>query len=69
MQLNNHDSKLIITVEDNGKGFDINTAGNGIGLQNIKSRVSFLKADLDINSNAKGTTFSIEINLTKMSTT
>ncbi len=63
VQLNNHDDKLIITVEDNGKGFDVNTSNNGIGLQNIKSRINFLKADLDINSNAKGTSFTIEIDL------
>ncbi len=66
VQLNNHDSKLIIIVEDNGKGFDVNTSNSGIGLQNIKSRVGFLKADLDINSTSKGTTFSIEIDLKKL---
>ena len=66
VQLNNHDDKLIITVEDNGQGFDTNNSENGIGLQNIKSRVNYLKANLDINSSKKGTTFSIEIDLTKM---
>ena len=65
VQLNNHDDKLIITVEDNGQGFDTNSTENGIGLQNIKSRVDFLKANLDINSSAKGTTFCIEIDLKK----
>lgn len=66
VQLNNHDDKLIITVEDNGQGFDTNNSENGIGLQNIKSRVNYLKANLDINSSKKGTTFSIEIDVTKM---
>ncbi|MBD1259357.1 sensor histidine kinase [Maribacter polysiphoniae] len=65
VQLNNHGNKLIITVEDNGQGFDTNSSENGIGLQNIKSRVNFLKANLDINSNTKGTTFCIEIDLKK----
>lgn len=65
VQLNNHGDKLIITVEDNGEGFDTNSPGNGIGLQNIKSRVNFLKANLDINSSKKGTTFCIEIDLKK----
>lgn len=65
VQLNNHDDKLIITVEDNGQGFDTDSQENGIGLQNIKSRVNFLKANLDINSSAKGTTFCIEIDLKK----
>jgi len=66
VQLNNHDDKLIITVEDNGQGFDTNNSETGIGLQNIKSRVNYLKANLDINSSKKGTTFSIEIDVTKM---
>ena len=65
VQLNNHGNKLIITVEDNGEGFDTNSPKNGIGLQNIKSRVNFLKANLDINSSKKGTTFCIEIDLNK----
>lgn len=65
VQLNNHGDKLIITVEDNGEGFDTNSPKNGIGLQNIKSRVNFLKANLDINSSKKGTTFCIEIDLKK----
>ncbi len=65
VQLNNHGDKLNITVEDNGLGFDHNSSTNGIGLQNIKSRVNFLKAKLDINSSQKGTTFSIEIDVTK----
>ncbi|WP_166967389.1 tetratricopeptide repeat-containing sensor histidine kinase [Yeosuana marina] len=66
VQLNNHEDKLIITVEDNGQGFDTNSSENGIGLQNIKSRVNFLKANLDISSSKKGTTFSIEIDLNKI---
>lgn len=66
VQLNNHEDKLMITVEDNGQGFDPKSLDKGIGLQNIKSRVNFLKATLDINSSKKGTTFSIEIDLDKL---
>ncbi|MFX0556953.1 tetratricopeptide repeat protein [Maribacter sp. CXY002] len=66
VQLNTHEDKLIITVEDNGKGFDASISANGIGLQNIKSRVNFLKANLDISSSTKGTTFCIEIDLHKL---
>ena len=65
VQLNNHGNKLIITIEDNGIGFNVNTSNNGIGLQNIKSRINFLKADLDINSSVNGTSFTIEIDLKK----
>lgn len=66
VQINNHGNKLAITVEDNGKGFDTKGLEKGIGLQNIKSRVNFLKGSLDINSNISGTTFSIEIDVTKI---
>ena len=66
VQFNNHGSHLAITVEDNGKGFDPLSPSKGIGLQNIQSRVDFLNADLDLNSDANGTTFSIEIDLTKI---
>ncbi len=41
-----------IIIEDNGVGFDVQEAikKNGIGLQNIKTRVAFLKATIDIDS-------------------
>jgi len=66
VQINNHGDKLTLTVEDNGKGFDAYDTAKGIGLQNIKSRVDFLKADLDIDSSNKGTTVQIEMELDKM---
>ncbi len=69
VQINNRGHQLTITVEDNGKGFDPKSPSKGIGLQNIRSRVDFLKADLDLNSGARGTTFSIEIDLTKINNT
>ncbi len=61
IQLNHTSEMLEITVEDDGKGFDTENAKKGIGLQNIASRVSFLKGKLDIDSNKKGTAFSIQI--------
>lgn len=63
VQINKHDDKLHLTIEDNGKGFDTEAKSNGIGLHNIKSRVSFLNATLDICSSSLGTSFSIEIDL------
>ncbi|WP_394747079.1 tetratricopeptide repeat-containing sensor histidine kinase [Spongiimicrobium salis] len=69
VQINNHGDRLSIVVEDNGKGFDPERPSKGIGLQNIQSRVDFLKADLDLSSGPNGTTFSIEINLTKIKNT
>jgi two-component system, NarL family, sensor kinase len=46
-----------VTIEDNGKGFDINEVSQGIGLQNIKARIQFLKGTLDIESSPGRGTF------------
>ena len=66
VQLIKDDSRLSIVVEDNGKGF--NTAclemSKGAGWTNIRSRVDYLKGQLDISSGAgKGTMVNIEIPL------
>ncbi len=66
IQINSYENKLHITVEDNGIGFDPDVKSHGIGLQNIKSRVSLLNANLDIHSSAEGTSFNIEIYLDKI---
>ena len=63
VQLNFHESELFITVEDNGIGFDLNSAKRGLGLKNIYSRVDFLNADLEINSNDQGSSYHITIDL------
>jgi len=60
VQLSNVENNLQLTVEDNGKGFDIaNVQSDGIGMQNIRSRVAYLNGALDIKSDAKGTSFTI----------
>jgi two-component system, NarL family, sensor kinase len=64
LSLTNH--VLSVTVEDDGKGFDISTLDDvkGIGWKNIKNRVEFLQANLDIHSEVdKGTSILIEINV------
>lgn len=66
VQLNFHENDLFVTVEDNGVGFDLKTAKNGLGLKNIQSRIQFLKADLNIDSNEKGTSFQIHIDLNSL---
>ena len=51
---------LQLTVEDNGKGFDPKTVKNdGIGMQNVLSRVDYLNATMDFVSNEKGTSYTI----------
>ena len=51
---------LALGVEDNGKGFYIDST-NGIGLKNIESRVKYLNGSLDIDSGNHGTTIMIQI--------
>lgn len=51
-----------LLVEDNGKGFDTNITGFGLGLKNIYSRVKLLNGYLDIDSSINnGTTFNVSI--------
>lgn len=55
-----------ITVEDDGKGFDISTIDNtkGMGWTNIQHRVEFLKGHIDLKSTPEhGTSYFIEFPL------
>lgn len=63
IQLNRYESELIVTVEDNGAGFDnAIQRKRGIGLQNIDSRVQSLKGRWHIDSGkGQGTIVTIEI--------
>jgi len=63
VQLSNVENNLQLTVEDDGKGFDVDTVkSDGIGMQNIRSRVAYLNGMLDIKSDTKGTSFTISLN-------
>jgi signal transduction histidine kinase len=66
VQINNHDDNLHITIEDNGIGFNTNNKYEGLGLKNIRSRVELLKGELTIDSNNKGTSIQINIDLNKI---
>jgi two-component system NarL family sensor kinase len=66
VQLIRQDSRLNVLVEDNGNGFDTGLMENnkGAGLANIRSRVDYLKGQLDIHAEpGKGTLVNIEFNL------
>jgi len=65
VQLVKEGNRLNVVVEDNGKGFDtsIKEENVGAGLGNIRSRVEYLKGQLDIHSTpGKGTLVNIEFN-------
>jgi signal transduction histidine kinase len=55
-------SKLVIKLRDNGKGFDTEQNSGGVGLQNLQNRSKMINADLSLLSEAgKGTAITISI--------
>ena len=66
VQLIRQETRLNMVVEDNGKGMDIGLTetSKGAGWVNIRSRVDYLKGQLDIHSElGKGTLINIEFNV------
>ena len=66
VQVSKTNEVISITVEDDGKGFDTTMLEGvkGIGWNNIKSRVDYLKGKLDVRSEpGKGTSVHIELNV------
>ena len=66
IQLQQIDKKLMVTVEDNGKGFDVLKMNEkkGMGWKNIRSRVEYLNGVVDLQSSPDtGTSVTIEIAL------
>ncbi len=61
IQLMDFDDHLNLSVEDNGGNFDVNKDANGVGLQNIKTRVKYLGGKLMIEPSPSETLFIIEI--------
>jgi signal transduction histidine kinase len=61
IQIFNHQTYFQINIEDNGIGMNINSASNGIGLQNIYKRAELSNAKITIDSTPNGTSFIIEI--------
>ncbi|NNF36305.1 MAG: sensor histidine kinase, partial [Saprospiraceae bacterium] len=63
LQLDDVNGDLLLTVEDNGKGFNYQEALNaqGIGMKSILSRVKYLKGELDVSSSSQGTCVVVHI--------
>lgn len=72
LQLVQHDDELIITIEDNGHGFDpdILLRSSGNGWKNINSRLDLINGSIEIDSHPEreGTTLVITVPTTKQST-
>ncbi len=62
LQIGQRDNKIILMIEDDGKGFDVNVHRDGYGLQNLSARTKLLKGSMTIDSKTgKGTSVLIEI--------
>jgi len=64
VQLTKMPAKILISVEDDGKGFDMAAleGRSGIGITNIKHRVSYLNGVIEIQSRPnEGAAFNIEL--------
>ena len=67
IQTSNRENMIQLTVEDNGAGFNPEEVQKkGIGLRNIDSRIDYLNATKDFVSNSKGTSYTIEIDTSKL---
>jgi two-component system, NarL family, sensor kinase len=64
IQISIEEEKMEIVVEDNGIGLERDASKpEGIGLMNIKNRISICKGSINIDSSGKGTSIIIEIPL------
>ncbi|HEY4154589.1 MAG TPA: ATP-binding protein, partial [Puia sp.] len=64
VQLTRADRKVLITVEDDGTGFELHAPkkASGMGLHNVRSRVNYLQGRMDIESRpGEGTIINIEL--------
>ncbi|MEE1943895.1 sensor histidine kinase [Pedobacter sp. KR3-3] len=65
VQCSQDEKNFLITVEDDGGGFDPHTVNQGMGLANIRNRVDYLKGTIEIVAGAKqqGAQVNIELKL------
>jgi signal transduction histidine kinase len=64
VQLTKTTEKILLTVEDDGKGFNTEELliAKGIGMKNLQQRVDYFKGKVDIASQpAEGTSINIEL--------
>ena len=65
IQLVQHQEELVLTIEDDGQGFDVErlTQGQGNGWKNINSRIGLIKGFIDIDSlpGRQGTTVVVSV--------
>jgi signal transduction histidine kinase len=68
VSINSDANNIILSIIDNGDGFDANKKKKGIGLQNMISRANDCRGTIDINSiKGEGTTIILTMPITKPS--
>jgi signal transduction histidine kinase len=66
VKISKNEKLLVITIIDDGIGFDTTKATTGIGMKNIKERIKLIRGKIDIvSSKGEGTKIFIEINKNK----
>ena len=58
----NHET-MVLTVRDDGKGFDSNANGNGMGLRIMRYRAQCIGGSCDVQSTSEGTVVSCRVRL------
>jgi PAS domain S-box-containing protein len=57
LSLRKEDNKIVLAIQDNGRGFDLDTAGKGLGLTTMRERAQLSEGAFDLESIiGKGTT-------------
>jgi signal transduction histidine kinase len=59
--LKKESNKVVLEIQDNGVGVDINAAAGGMGLSGMKERAEGFGGDMQIKSGASGTTIRVEV--------
>jgi len=67
LQCSQNENIFYLSIEDNGKGFDPKASQRkGLGLDNIRNRIEFLKGKIEIDAViGEGTTINIELNVSE----
>jgi len=62
LQIGQRDGKIILMMEDDGKGFDVSAHKDGYGLNNLDARTKLMQGTMTIDSQrGKGTSVMVEI--------
>jgi signal transduction histidine kinase len=62
MEVDFSDDAVLLRLTDDGRGFDANSASDGLGLAGIRARVSSMGGELSIRTApGSGTTISVSV--------